>query len=914
MTVLDERPPSNRTGLPPLRPGRSHVARWRLASRLARREVRRRPGRAALVTLLVALPVMGMVLGSVVARTQARTWAERFEASAGRADLRVETWAASDPERDASDDRWDQLLPAGSTVERFGRVQAFARRGDEVRRMEFTDRDLSSPLQQGVVEVLDGVAPEAPDEVAIDRRTAERFGVGLGDVLTLDVPAGAWRVTSIVRDVDSFRSPLMVFGSFDWDRVALDARGGEALVDLPPGTSPLQVRKLVADLQPYGQVTARDVPLDEAGVPLDESSGATGDPSAGSMAWGWVAGALSLAVVGIIIASAFATSARRQLVTLGQLSASGADAPLLRRTLALQGTWTGLLGSGVGVVLGFVALAAGRDVLELIASRRLGAYEVAPADLVVIVVTGVLAATLAALVPARSTAKVPVMAALAGRRPLGVVPPRLVSGGVALFAGGVFLLVLAAAGSSGSPGSDGDLYAATAVLGGLCVLAGMCCTTPLAVDVVGRFGGRARGSWRLSARSLNRTRTRSAGVVTAIAAAGALAIAGSTALASSQVERAAPGAGTAIPADTVIVGSNQWPVAVEESGDSFDPPPYRPVPVADALRDRVVEITGGTATVRRAAVWDPAPADGSSEWSPTEGSINVDGQLIVADPVVLDMIGLSDADRARLADVGAMTLFDDGSGAAGDELMMSIDIQGEGRRTLRVIRPSDPFASQAGVWGTMVTEETARRLGLTLVDDAVVVRAGNDLTPAQLRRLEQLQQGMEPELLGVGAVFDVPPAQGDTMTTTSISLPWSPVSPVPAGPIQLAIAAAALLITLAVVTIGLLLSAAESRDERDVLVAIGATPRTIRMVAAQKALLLSLAGTALALPTGLLPITAVLRSIDDGGGRSMPMDVSWSTVVLLVLAVPVLAGALTLIGSSLAQLLRPVRMSTLHTD
>ncbi|MFZ1488552.1 MAG: FtsX-like permease family protein, partial [Ilumatobacteraceae bacterium] len=132
--------------------------------------------------------------------------------------------------------------------------------------------------------------------------------------------------------------------------------------------------------------------------------------------------------------------------------------------------------------------------------------------------------------------------------------------------------------------------------------------------------------------------------------------------------------------------------------------------------------------------------------------------------------------------------------------------------------------------------------------------------------------------------------------------------------IQLSIAAAALLLTLFVVAVGLALSAAESRDERDVLTAVGAKPSTLRRVAAEKAVLMSLTGTLLALPAGLLLIVAVLRAIDDGNPGPTPIDVSWLTLGLLVLGVPLLAGVVTWIGSSIAQRLRPVHMSTLHAD
>lgn len=163
-------------------------------------------------------------------------------------------------------------------------------------------------------------------------------------------------------------------------------------------------------------------------------------------------------------------------------------------------------------------------------------------------------------------------------------------------------------------------------------------------------------------------------------------------------------------------------------------------------------------------------------------------------------------------------------------------------------------------------------------------------------------------------MFDVPETGADTSEPVQIVAPPYPGNDVRTDLIQLSIAAAALLLTLFVVAVGLALSAAESRDERDVLTAVGAKPSTLRRVAAEKAVLMSLTGTLLALPAGLLLIVAVLRAIDDDRPGPTPIDVSWLTLGLLVFGVPLLAGFITWIGSGIAQRLRPVHMSTLHAD
>src|SRR3546814_2336743 len=89
-----------------------------------------------------------------------------------------------------------------------------------------------------------------------------------------------------------------------------------------------------------GLVSARGIP-----EPFDgNEDGTTG------VRWAYVLGAVALTVAGIVISAAFAVGARRQLVSIGQLSASGASPATIRSSLVLQGTFTGI----VGAVAGFV--------------------------------------------------------------------------------------------------------------------------------------------------------------------------------------------------------------------------------------------------------------------------------------------------------------------------------------------------------------------------------------------------------------------------------------------------------------------------------------------------------------------------------------------------------------------------------
>ncbi len=491
------------------------LSQWRLASRLARREVRRRPGRTLLVLFLVAVPVFGMAVGSVLVRT--------YDA----ADDPVTRWWRPDTDI-VVEQRLDDAvaisdsIPSGAEVSSVVRVDsAPIVNADGTVLHDVALEDPGSNAASCAVTVTDGRLPRS-GEVWLSSPLANRLGVEVGDAVTLTHPAGTWTVAGTGRVESDFEKLSVIMPDLPVEQFVDGVFDRVTLIDLPADAS-------AADIAAAGRGLGENVverPLDDSTVDPRVSwrgQDIRTDSHRGVLAWGWVAGAIALAATGIIISAAFATSARRQLVTVGQLSANGAPERLVRRSLALQGCWTGLVGSVVGVVAAGVALLLARSTIEEVKGSVLAPYRFVPFDLIVIVATGTLAATIAALVPARSASRVPVLAALAGRRPLGVVPRRLVPVGLATFALGVFLLFLGASSDGG-----GDAAAAAAVLGGVMILAGMCCCSPLAIDTMSRASALLGRSWRFAGRSLGRTRTRSAAVVTAIAVTGSLGAAAST--------------------------------------------------------------------------------------------------------------------------------------------------------------------------------------------------------------------------------------------------------------------------------------------------------------------------------------------------------------------------------------------------
>ncbi len=889
---------------PPLR-DRSAVPTWRLAARLARRETRRRPGRTVLAALLIAVPVMAMTLGSVLVRTgaAASSWSAQFDMQWPGADIAIEgtTWSAA--ERDGLARRLD-TLPAGSrVVDHLGAsttISAGNRDGDEVY-FEWTDRRLDDPMLAGSVEVIDGRVPR-DGEVLLDPGVAEALGLGVGDTLQLDRPSGTWEVVGIGRYRASYWRDLVVVPGFDRDRIADGFGGLTTLIDLPAEVTPSERSELAARVGGW----TRDA------EPFPDYS-ATGS----TLAWGWVGGVLALVAVGIIVAAAFATSARRQLVAVGQLASNGATPRVIRATLVLQGTWTAAVGTVTGIGLGLAVLPFVAPVVEewFLQSDTVG-YRIAAGDLVAIAVTALVAGTIAAAVPARSLAKVPVMAALAGRRPLAQPPRWLVPTGVGLTLGGIGLLAVAGVGVSNASNTGGstDLFALAIVLAAVAVVFGMVCATPLVVERAGRLAAHLPLSPRLALRSMARARTRSAAVVAAIA----VAVGGSVAVAMVADEAVLNQyyGDALLPEDALVVRDSftadgtMAPAADDFDDESPIDPPMLPTGAPTAAQLDVIEgrLPGSTLEPILVAGFDPPPF----RWSdPIVWSTSGEGPVI-ATPGVLALVGLSDRDQRTLDDEGSIMVRmpDDGTGSYGFD-GPSGTTYAIGDEIVQLDTPvgRDLPAFGFGYWMTLITEAHAAELGFTPVARGVIVRSDGVITDAVG---QEIAAEFTTQEFGLGAFVE--PGDPPRATAEEFEGPWWGVSyaaqyrPGDSGDLWLAraiIAGIAVVLSLLVVAIGLSLAAAEGRHERNTLSVVGATPATMRRQTATGAAALALTGIALGIPTGFVPTWVLWRATNGTEWPSFP----WAVSAILVIAVPLVAAAATWLASAVSQRLRPVTIT-----
>jgi putative ABC transport system permease protein len=823
--------------------------------------------------ILVAVPVFGMTTLTVLERTSHTAPEKAFAEQWGAANL-VGIGNVAAPHGG-----WPAgtQVVSGRALEETGLVTA----NGTARLAKVTDVDLNSPVTRGVALLRSGRFPASAGEALVSPKLAKAFGLHVGDTLKLSEPAWTEHIVGIGAPATNWTDGLLAVRGNELSdpdlRSTLDRVQAFTLVRLPGHPSAAQL----AHYPDY----------------FNASSRGPNPPSQRTVNWTLVAGMIALAIAGVVISGAFAVGARRQLVTLGQLSANGAEESLLRRELSLQGAWCGILGTAVGIGAGVVTLTLMHARFSGWLHRDIGPYAWSLRDFLAIGATGVIAATVAAFIPSRSAARVPVLSALAGRRPLGALPRSIVPIGVALFGFGVLLLALVAAAARQG---GGDSLAFSAVLGGLLVLSGACCVSPVVVAALAHVGGRLRRAGRVAVRSLVRSRARSAAVVMALAAINSGAIAIGTAFASRTESKQV--ASAFMPNDTVVLARRNLSLS-DGSLSGFLP--------LEAPTERAVRaiLPKATWTERRAVLNTALNKEGSVRGEEQRGkrilALDETDYMTVADPAVLRLVGLAPSDAQALQRVGVLVLARQTGAGGVDQNSATITVNpGASAQTLPAALAKHKTRASAGMT-ILITPEKAAQLGLSMVPAGEIVTNPGALNESQRASID----AVTPSLMFGGGKDPSP------TSTTVTEVLWSgPKSTsISVDTVRNIILAIVVLIALIVLAMSLALSAAETRDERDVLVALGARPSTMRSVAAWKAALLSGTGAVIAIPTGFIPVAvAFLASVQrtDRARLAFP----WSTAVALVVIAPLIAAAIAAIGSGIAQRVRPTQMSTFALD
>ncbi|MFJ5232650.1 FtsX-like permease family protein [Kitasatospora sp. NPDC088391] len=532
---------------------------WRATLRIARRDALRAKGRSALVLAMIALPVLGVVGVDVVARSAQLEPEERVARTMGTADARIEMYVpggtvvqAPDPDEDTREKSpapgqartaeqqrsadadpaklVTELLPGSALVPVESGPRTTASTKDGRMTVQTTEADLGDPVWRGLIDVVRGVLPAKPNEIAATQAFLDQSGLRLGDATALrGLESRPYTITAVAEYPDGLKNTTLVgrpgalvapLNEVSADRSDSAGRQGVWLVKLPAGTV-LDWPK-VLELNKYGfKVAARAVllhPPARADVPLyQEPQYGDGSPNKVALAVAAVVAGMALLEIVLLAGPAFAVGARRSRRQLGLLAAGGGDRGHIRAVVLGGGAVLGLAGALTGLALAVVLVLVFRADAEELAGRRFGHFDLQPLDLLAIVLVGLVTGLLAAVVPALQAARQDVVVALTGRG--GIKPASRVGAviGAVLVIGGTALAMFCAASN-------------TAVIPGLLggsVLAeiGMLLCTPMLIGLFGRLGRFLPLSPRLALRDSVRHRGRTAPAVAAVMAAVAGAVA-----------------------------------------------------------------------------------------------------------------------------------------------------------------------------------------------------------------------------------------------------------------------------------------------------------------------------------------------------------------------------------------------------
>ncbi|MFF4380013.1 FtsX-like permease family protein [Kitasatospora sp. NPDC001547] len=891
---------------------------WRVALRIARRDALRAKGRSALIAAMIALPVLGVTGADVVHRSGQLTPAERVERVVGGADALVtsldpgqlveqapiaEDGAFSVPLRPGEQPTAEQqkgastdpvtligsLLPPGSVLvpARPG-PEAGATSPEGLVRALTTEADLGDPVWRGRLDLVEGRAPAAPREVAATRAFLDRSGLRTGSTTTLQGLEGTtYTITGVVEHPSELgRVELVARPGELIDPLSTALAAGGAAAEKPATTRSSWLVRLpsgaaldwagVQRFNAHGYtLTARSVaiaPPPERAVPYYRDSFRYSDPAPAMNTRIVVATVTGLALleVALLAGPAFAVGANRSRRQLALLGAAGGSRAHVGAVVLGGGLVLGAAGALVGVVLGTAVVAVLRSRIEQFGGVRFGHLALPPLDLLAIAGIGLCTALLAAALPALQAARRSVTAGLTGRDTVRGPSRRVTVAGVALVALGAVLAMYGATAvpreQSGVGGYGGRVLT---VLGGSVVAEiGLLLCTPMLVALIGRAAGRLPLGPRLALRDSARHRSRTAPAVAAVMAAVAGAVAIGVYTTSTDAENRRDYEPEAPYGAVQLISHADGPRLAEERAEvekqltglgprgDLDQVVYR---FCDNCTS-VVQLKAPE--VRRGLVAPPHLA---------AGDVNVLHNLFaVHDPA---------AEEALAA--GKLLVFDPAVvGADGKAVMV---LRGGGAP----VRPGEvpkPDVQEVPVEVVLVDNPAAAKFAQGLVLPSALPRLGLSTQPTGSVWLPATPPDRKAQQRAEAAT-----GQLDRFARLQVERGYQPKS----DALTLALTGFAALVVLGAAGIATGLAAADSRQDQATLAAVGAPPRIRRTMAGLQCMLIALLGALLGAVNGFVPAVGLLKSRAGGfGAKPALIAAPWGELLLIVLALPVLAGLL----------------------
>ncbi|QDU65201.1 FtsX-like permease family protein [Engelhardtia mirabilis] len=772
----------------------------RALARVELRDLGRHRGRSLLVILLVAVPVAALTGAGALVRTMSPTLEEQRAARFGSADLRVEYGS---PEQAAA--MRASLGPGARTTTLGYGVLAAGQRGAKVDALaveaDLNDGDLG--LLTGLLRITAGRAPAAPDELALSPNVATALGVAPGDSVDIDGHRG--RVSGLVVSPERLGDPIVL-------RPLQSGRGGAGtlLAAAPAAELDRAVRGLT-------ELGARP----ELRGELDPADGF-------EAAVLFVVGGLGFVEAALVVAAAFAVGLRRRQRELGLLAASGAPGRLLGPGLLAAPLVLALLGSAAGVAVGLAAAWLAHPLLDGWNQRLNGPFEVSLAHLLGGVALGLVAASLAALLPIWTALRVPVRTALSGRRPPAGRARGWLALGLALVVSGVLVLAIGLR-------LEGAINVVAILAGSVLGVLGLGSASPWLLEALSRRATRLTPAWRLAVRDAGRFRARNAPVVTAVLAG--LSASLLLAALSSSVEAFVGQVVPTLRADQLLVeGPGAGRVAAELAAELNGE--------AAALQ---AVVSGGQPVMARPS----GDGGGAGTW------------LAVGDADLLRAMAIEVADFAASGVVWLRR-----PAGAVDHLPAELELLGGveviARLPTRTLDEAQPSRTPLALLPVAMVEQLGLEVGAAQRGRPApwIVRARGPVDAARFERARQLAAQVPGTTVDAELLRTNP-----TLSTLAIALALSMAT------------------GLLVIFIATALSAVESADDARTLQAVGAPPALLHGTQAARAAYLALLGSALAIPGGLLPGFGLVELAEVPLEFALP----WRVMAIVLIGMPTLA-------------------------
>ncbi|WP_061295739.1 ABC transporter permease [Herbidospora cretacea] len=824
------------------------------ALRLSRRGVWQARGRSALIMLMIGLPVL-VITGLLVAyATSTLSPEEGIGSRLGTADaalvqLPPGTTVQEGPQGGSWSSGGDSPRPPAEPAEITAllgagtRLTPFATGSIRLPSGLVTalETDLSDPLTRGILTLGEGRLPGA-GEVAV----TPALGLRPGDLLR---PAGGppLKVSGIV---DHPHQPTIrqVAGP---DLPLETSRGLSALTTEGPGWLADTPRPVTWD-----DVTA----LNKLGLSVSSRSLLLSRPYRPGLLWNTpatigvaVAVIMAILVPVLLAGPAFAVGLRRRRRELAEIAAQGGSAGHLRLIVLADGLVLGglaaLTATGLGIAGGLVAV-------PVIArwGGQIGPPDIPWGELLPIAAVGLFIGVVAALVPALQAGRQHTATVLAGRAPATARrawPLTWSLIGAALVLGGLAASVAAR--------RQSELV--WPFVASLPILLGLVALTPFLVWFAGRIAPRLRVPLRVAVRDAVRNRSRTVSAVAAVLAVTALAVAVGIAT-ESQRRDYRDSFTSARPTGSLAI----W-------GGTMPDPTWAKLRAEAARRLPGVKLATGY------HVHDAEGRRYAMRYTTRWNGVRVSRTAAVGDQDLLRFLqGRDDPAAAAALASGKAVVFD------------AANVR-DGKITLRASVANHPDR-RIEVPAVVATPADDHQGG-ALLPRAFLEQAGFTTTPRAL--------------YGVRApAFDDPLWGALGKVTNRVTVTVEPGPQEGSGPVWLWVwLGAAVILVVGGTFAATRLAAADMRPDLAALLAIGASPWTLRAVVAGQTLFIAGLGAAVGLAAGAVTGIALSRPMTTHGtGDPATIALPWPFLITLVVGLPLLVSALALITRARPVLVR----------